>query len=308
MIDNSRKLDMYRQWLKQYREIWGTYTRPKNEKLASSICRPTDLDSLTEWNELKSFTFSYGDKAQVLTEIDETRKTYYEHRKIWEWVYICRALKERGMLKDGMRGLCFAVGKEPLPAIFANLGCIITATDAPPKNISAKWDETNQHSDDLSYLYYPHIVGKQKFFENTSFRYADMKYIPSDLKDYDFIWSSCSLEHLGSMHAAKDFIYRAMDCLRPGGVAVHTTEFNLKSGVETSMMGSNSILRSVDFIEIAEHLEWQGHKIEPLDFRLDGSSLDDAVSFPPEYIAPHFKIPLRHYIATSFGLIINKGL
>lgn len=132
-----------------------------------------------------------------------------------------------------------------------------------------------------------------------------MKKIPCSLTGYDFIWSSCALEHLGSLHAAKDFIYHAMDCLKPGGIAIHTTEFNLKSSVETSMMGPVCILRSIDLIEIAEHLEWQGHTIEPLDFRLDNS--DSYLTNYDKDNLPHFSFKYEKWLVTSFGLIIKKS-
>lgn len=51
------------------------------------------------------------------------------HRKEWEFVSVCQALEERGMLSEGKCGLGFAVGKEPLPALLASRGCTITATD-----------------------------------------------------------------------------------------------------------------------------------------------------------------------------------
>jgi hypothetical protein len=47
------------------------------------------------------------------------------HRKGWEWCYIAQALRERGMLQPGKRGLGFAVGREPLVDLFASHGCEI---------------------------------------------------------------------------------------------------------------------------------------------------------------------------------------
>lgn len=38
------------------------------------------------------------------------------HRKQWEYVFICKALHERGLLAPGRRGIGFGVGSEPLPA------------------------------------------------------------------------------------------------------------------------------------------------------------------------------------------------
>jgi len=42
------------------------------------------------------------------------------HRKMWEWLFICESLAERGMLRPGRRGLGFGVGREPLVALFAS--------------------------------------------------------------------------------------------------------------------------------------------------------------------------------------------
>jgi len=284
----------------RYRSIFGTYTRPQCEKLVSSICRPTDLETISEWESQLSGIEQNG------LPINTKSETYIKNRKTWEFVYICQALKEHEMLKADTRGLCFAAGKEPLPAIFATLGCKITATDAPPQ-IADNWKRGNQQSDCIENLYYPHIIDKEKFLQNVSFKYADMNNIPQDEKDYDFLWSACALEHLGSIHAAKDFIYRAMNCLKPGGIAVHTTEFNLNSSFDTLIRNEISVLRSIDLIEVAEHLQLMGHQIEPLDFRLDDSLADDDVAFPP-YSEPHFKLCLQNYIVTSFGLIIHKGV
>jgi len=285
----------------RYRSIFGTYARHQGEKLISSICRPTDLETIL------GLEHQLNGIEQKELPINTKSETYIKNRKTWEFVYIYQALKEHGMLKSGMKGLCFAVGKEPLPSIFANLGCKITATDAPSEISDAMWKKTNQQSDCIENLYYPHIVDKEKFLQNVSFKYADMNNIPQDEKDYDFLWSACALEHLGSIHAAKDFIYRAMNCLKPGGIAVHTTEFNLSSSFDTLIMKWISVLRSIDLIEIAEHLQLMGHSIEPLDFRLDGSLADDHIAFPP-YSEPHFKLCIQNYVITSYGLIIHKGV
>ena len=75
------------------------------------------------------------------------------HRKQWEFVYIAQALFERRLLAEGKRGLAFGVGKEPLPALFASLGCEIVATDQSLEGaVRAGWVQTNEHSSDLSAL------------------------------------------------------------------------------------------------------------------------------------------------------------
>src|SRR5580658_10492300 len=54
------------------------------------------------------------------------------HRKMWEWLFIAEALRERGMLAAGCTGLGFGVGHDPLVALFAAEGCEVVATDQPP--------------------------------------------------------------------------------------------------------------------------------------------------------------------------------
>ncbi len=62
---------------------------------------------------------------------DEDARDVMLHRKMWEWLFIAEALRERGMLAPGRCGLGFGVGQEPLAALFAADGCEITATDQP---------------------------------------------------------------------------------------------------------------------------------------------------------------------------------
>ena len=65
------------------------------------------------------------------------------HRKMWEWLFIAEALRERGMLAAGRRGLGFGVGQEPLVALFAAEGCDVVATDQPhDAAVASGWTES----------------------------------------------------------------------------------------------------------------------------------------------------------------------
>ena len=50
-----------------------------------------------------------------------------------------------GLYRPGKRGLVFAVGTEPLPAMFASFGCAIVATDIFPEQ-GWRWDGIMQTS------------------------------------------------------------------------------------------------------------------------------------------------------------------
>jgi len=284
--------------LHYFRTRHGIYSGSYEGKLISSICRPTEILRFCNWSEI-----THPDSPLTM------------HRKQWEYVYIIQALYERGMLEKGKRGLGFAVGTEPLPSFFASRGCDILATDVNPNEIenSNEWIDTNTHSNCLESLLWSHICDIDILKEHVEFQFLNMNNIPDDVKNYDFCWSACAFEHLGSLQHGKDFLINMLECLKPGGVAVHTTEFNLLSNTRTADKGISVIYRECDLIEIVEELKKQGHYVEPLDFRLDNSPADNVVMTSPlpmhedgRCVTPHIKLELDGFLATSFGLIIIK--
>jgi 2-polyprenyl-3-methyl-5-hydroxy-6-metoxy-1,4-benzoquinol methylase len=231
------------------------------------------------------------------------------HRKQWEFVYITQTLFENDMLKAGNRGLGFGVGVEPLPALFASMGCKIIASDMDMKREAAKrWKITNQHSSNkIELLNQKGICPPAIFKENVSFRNIDMNNIPDDLRRgmFDFIWSSCALEHIGGLQKSVDFIINSLDTLRPGGIAVHTTEYNLSSNDDTQEDPSGYVFRRKDIEDIAEKITRLGHHVYPLDFRQGKLGGDMFVDETPYQQKLHLRLRLGHYAATSFGLIIK---
>lgn len=117
------------------------------------------------------------------------------HRKLWEYGYIAHKLASAGMVKTGNRGLGFGVGQERLPALFAQAGCIITATDAPP-DIGEAWTGSMEYSGDARDLSFQGIISEEDFLSRVSFQICDMNALGEHLRGYDFCWSACCLEHL----------------------------------------------------------------------------------------------------------------
>lgn len=230
------------------------------------------------------------------------------HRKLWEFVYICQALWERGALKPGSRGLGFGVGMEPLAALFAGEGCEIVGTDMAPDGASALgWIETQQHALGKEALRHRHLCPDDVFDRNVSFRVVDMNHVPDDLTGFDFCWSSCALEHLGSIELGLAFIERSLDCLKPGGWAVHTTELNLSSNDDTVDHMGTVLFRQRDFHILAERLAAKGHRLAPLDFDPGDGPADTYIDVPPFLQEPCLKIALMGYVTTSFGVIVQKA-
>ncbi len=228
------------------------------------------------------------------------------NRKVWEWCFIVQALYERGKLDGGARGLGFAVGTEPLSSLFALRGCSIVASDIGLDIArDAGWVDTNQHALGLGQLNRKGLCPAREFEARVSFREVDMRAIPEDLRGFDFLWSSCALEHLGSLGHGMDFVVNAMNCLAPGGVAVHTTELNCESDEHTIETGGSVIYRKRDLLELATRLEREGYLVEPMNFDLGDSEADRHVDEPP-YTALHLKLRIGPYASTSFGLIITR--
>jgi SAM-dependent methyltransferase len=257
----------------------------------SPVCRQSDFE--TGW--FAWWTASLGERLRY-------------HRKLWEFAVIAQALHERGLLRMGARGLGFGVGHEPLPAYFAARGCRITATDLHAEAAAGVgWIETAQHAAGLDPLQRPDLCPPDVLIDRVAFRPADMTAIPPDLGGFDFCWSACALEHLGSLAAGLDFIEASLATLRPGGVAVHTTEFNLSSDEHTVDHQGTVLFRARDLRELADRLTAAGHHVAPLDLTPGGGPVDRYLDLPPYRAEPHLKLALERFYTTSVAIVVTRG-
>ena len=77
----------------------------------------------------------------------------------------------------------------------------------------------------------------------------DRNAIDADLEGQDdLVWSASAFEHLGSFMHGLEFVINSVKCLKPGGVAVHTTEFNCSSDADTLDNASTVLFRKRDFL------------------------------------------------------------
>ena len=234
---------------------------------------------------------------------------FHWHRKLWEWVFIIHHLLESGMVRKGCKGLVFGVGSERLPAVFASLGAEVLATDAPIEIGQEKgWKDTGQHASALSSIRYTDIVDADIFDRKVSYDTCDMNDILPELSGFDFNWSSCCFEHLGSLDAGMQIVVNAVEkTLREGGVAVHTTELNLSSDEETLEEGDTVIYRRRDIEELVRVLCDRGHLVKPFVIAPDSHYYDFYVDVPPYTHNPHLKLLLGKYVTTSVGLVVQRG-
>lgn len=215
------------------------------------------------------------------------------------------------MLRPGRTGIGFAVGKEPLPTMFAARGVRILASDFHGEGSLDSWATTGQLGQSLQAIHWPGILPEADFGERASYQNIDMRNLKAVPKGaYDFSWSSCSFEHLGTLDAGLQFLVESLECLKPGGVAVHTTEYNVSSNEATIEAGNDVIYRRKDIEAFDRKLRGLGCAIESLDFDAGHDQHDIAFDMPPFYThgRQHLKLQLFGYITTSMVLILRKPL
>jgi len=244
------------------------------------------------------------ESARYREIVADLRQPFLYHRKQWEWCFAIQALTEGDFLVPGRRGLGFGVGTEPLGSYFAARGPSILGTDQPPGSGADDWAEHEQHATGLDAIYHPELCTRDVFEARVAFRAVDMVEVPTDLSGFDFTWSSCALEHLGTLDAGWAFVERSLECLRPGGLAVHTLELNVSSDADTIEAGPTVLYRRRDVRAFAHRLRVRGHRIRTTFF-FGRDPYDRHVDMPP-FRDPHLKVKIGGYVATSFGLIITK--
>ena len=242
------------------------------------------------------------------------------HRKLWELAFVLQAIHEHGHLVAGARALGFGCGREPIPSYLATNGVAVTVTDLPHEEAKARgWVDSNQHLESLETAYHPQLVARDAFDQLVELRSADMNDIPADLAGYDFCWSTCAMEHLGSIEKGLAFVENSLATLRPGGLAVHTMEFNVEQDGPTIDNWVTVLFQKKHLERLAAVLRGKGHHVADLDFEVGDRPMDKFVDIPPwlHDLPPdyadrlgqpnHLKVGIDGFVSTCFGIIVQKA-
>jgi hypothetical protein len=234
------------------------------------------------------------------------------HRKQWELGYIVHIVSTYKLCTEGTYGMVWAAGKECLISYFASQGCHITASDIDITDDAAKgWSQTNQHSALKEQLWYANLVNKSVFDKKVTYRSANMNVIPKDLilePKFNFIWSTCSVEHIGSITLGMRFVLNAMTTVKPGGIAIHTMEFTLSSLDQTIEEGSTVFWRKGDILRLKHDLTHLGYIVFPIRWEAGDLELDKNPDLPPYKGYDHIKLLIGEHVVTSFCIIVKKPL
>lgn len=246
---------------------------------------------------VKASDFNQPWFIQRKTELDHKDYTRM-HRKLWEFCAIAQVYEDYVCYeKTDLKCLGFGVGTDPLSKwLFRSAEVVATDLDINDPR-AEEWVNTRQHASETSLDY-------------CDYRSVDMNDIPDDLKQgqFDFTWSCGSFEHIGGIDASLRFFCEQMKCLRPGGIAAHTTEYNYANNHETLQAKNLVLFRKQDLERLAEMLKAQGDELLPLDFSLGNQPEDTIVDEPPyDTDNPHLKLRVGGFLTTSILLIARRG-
>jgi hypothetical protein len=244
----------------------------------SQICRAEDFD--TEWFKMRK------------AELGEPYSNWGMIRKLWEFCIIAQIIKEEG-------DRVYNVGFDTSTHYALGFGC---GTDP-----IARWIRHYQNYKDV-------IASDIEVHFNQL--QIDMRDIPKEYRDerYHLIWSSCALEHIGGRKAGIDFIFNSLECLKPGGLAVHTTEFNFDPIIgkdkkyQTIDAKDLCLYLEDDLLDLEARLKKEGHHLWPLDLK-QGNRSEDKYIDPEPYYSTGIHINLyvnKHHPTTSVLLVIRK--
>lgn len=246
------------------------------------------------------------------------------HRKLWEFAFTLQVLHEAGLLVEGKRGLGFGCGEEPLASFFAARGLFATVSDLSPEQVAGMgWTGTGQHASTLRQAWHPDLVDEARFLRQVDHKFLDMNAVPEVEAPYDFCWSICALEHLGSIEKGLVFVEEAMKVLKPGGIAIHTTEFNYSREDATIDDWQTVLFQRRHFEALAARLAARGHTMLGPDFDVGSGAIDGFVDVPPyawderdTYVLPwdkraepvaHLKLSIDGFPSTCFGIVVRKA-
>lgn len=277
---------------------------PLEYMLSSKLCTQKDCES--DW---------------YIYWLQKLQSGFTYHRKLWEFCYIAQQLYAGGALKEGKSGLGFGCGEEPLPSLWALFGASACGTDLDPRTSSeakSGWIEAGAHSTNREKLLHRNICPDEQKLARISHEFVDMNFIPAKFDgQFDFCWSSCAFEHVGSIEKGLTFIENSMKVLKPGGISVHTTEFNLDDG-ETLDNWATVLFQKRHMEDLLARLTRQGYIVSPFDFDGGSGVLDGLFDIPPWpweveklgwrplYCYTHLKKSIEGIPCTSIGITVRK--
>lgn len=240
--------------------------------------------------------------------VDAIKERPKFHRKQWEYFLALQTIwASSGGNLHGKKAILFGVGLDPIAAVLASLGMDVKATDFRGGANAAAWKSTGQLSEDMSDLNARGICSREDFLDRCSYEEVDMSAIPNKFRSsFDYSLSFCSLGHIGGYREGLDFVEQSGKVLRPGGIAVHTTEIDLSEHLPVLESPNLSLYRSADLKKTLQTLTEQGYQVPDHSFKA-GPGLADSHLDKEPYSSTHLRFELLGHETTAFGFVFSKS-
>jgi hypothetical protein len=212
--------------------------------------------------------------------------------------------------KSNLDAIGFGVGIEQIPAALGRIGFKVLATDYLDGEIAEDWRNTDQLLNKVDDLNSRLILTADEFANKVKFENMDMNVIPTEFNgNFDFVWSSCALGHIGGYKNGLDFIINSANLLKPGGIALHTTELDVSNFPTNVTFPTLSLYRMKDLQTVISQLRENGYKVSNLDLppKWNGKS-ERFVDREPWGNQPHIRISVFDREVLSVAIRIEKPI
>jgi hypothetical protein len=264
-------------------DIPWLFEPPTMEKPVSQLCTASQFDE-------PAF-------AEVMTAMGLTRRM---HRRLWQHVYVVSVFATLGCIGKGRSAIGLGVTRDRIAALLASRGVEVMAMGRPGA-------VTPEEARGGYHLFFPEVVRIEDFDLLVHFAEADLTDPELDLGGpYDMCWSCATAQHMGGMDKVLGLVEGSLNLLKPGGVAVHTMDFNVGSDADTVETKELTIPRRRDIEALVARLVRAGHEVLPLNLYPGHDVADGLVDMPP-YGLPHLKLQVGDHVVTSVGIAVRRG-
>merc|ERR1711865_389393 len=308
---HSGKSTIRRTW-KNEAPILRVFDGETTDQISFKMCTQREFSSPWYLNAMKQIDI-YADGHDDHSAPGHNWNHHWQHRKLWELAYVVHVVTTMGLCTSGKRGFVTAVGKEFLPQLFVTLGCDIVASDLPDGQVASGWDAGGMHASNMKELYTPGYKGVtwEQFNEHVHFQPENINSLSREIQQqrFDFVWSTCSVEHVGSIEKGIAAVLNSVKLLKPGGVAIHTVEFNLWSEEQTTRTENESIWRKKDMERLIAAAQTAGYIVPTVSWGAGHGKFDRVPNGQDKcaYVDHnHIKLGCFGEIKTSFAMVIQK--
>lgn len=313
LIDNIRRKFRKPTATEWSSQDWSVFAAKQSAyrtaRSAAAALPPVRLRSSTLSLASKTVTQDDLSSAWARYWLRELGEPFRFHRQPWEFAYVLQSLRDNKGIGQGVKALVLGEQRNPLLSYLSARGVkstvLLATTDPAAINAEALRNMAHRHE----------LISGAQFDEAVSAASGVIGALPTELGDFDVVWSIDHLNRLGDALAARQEVLAAVDRLRPGGTGVFIFDLDLSSNGTGA--GAKRMRRG-DVKFIAKQLIAAGHYVAPLNFKAGGGPLDCFIDTPP-YAGNmstdlqevwgseslHLKLMLGGAVCTSFGLTVT---